>query len=214
MTWIAVIFLAIGAFVLAILLLRIDRANWMIFAAVLTFGLAGYAWQGSPDLSSAPKGPEDTDRVSGEALVEARRSLFDQTRPPADYLILSDAFARRGDYTSAAQLLSRQLGNNPADGEGWLALGNALVEHAGGNVTPAAAEAYARAEQALPGHPGPSFFMGAALLRSGDIRGARNVWQDLLDASPADAPWNGELRARIERMDAVIAQIEAGTVAE
>ena len=209
MNWVAIISLAAAAFLVAATVLRIERSGWSTLGAVLTLGLAGYAWQGSPDLASSPKASAPEATRSGEAIIEARRALFDSTQPPADYLILSDGFARRGDYKTAAGLLKGRLGDTRADGEGWLALGNALVEHAGGNVTPAAAEAYARAEAVLPGHPGPSFFLGAALLRSGDLRGARDVWNRLLEASPADAPWTDELRSRIERMDGLIAELEA-----
>lgn len=208
MSWLPIIALATAAFLVAAFVLRIERSSWTLLGAVLVFGLAGYAWQGSPEQPAAPKPPSVSANDSGEAVVAARRSLFDTGMPPADYLILSDAFARRGDYETAAGILKGRLDNNPVHGEGWLALGNALVEHAGGNVTPAAAEAYARAEEAIPGHPGPSFFLGAALLRSGDLRGARGVWQRLLDSSPDDAPWNDELRARIERMDQLIAELE------
>lgn len=208
MSFLPIIALAAVTFLVAAFVLRVERSNWTLLAAVLVFGLAGYAWQGSPDQPASPKPPTIQANGSGEAIVAARRSLFDTGQPPADYLILSDAFARRGDYETAAGILKGRLDNNPFHGEGWLALGNALVEHAGGNVTPAAAEAYARAEDAIPGHPGPSFFLGAALLRSGDLRGARDVWQRLLDASPPDAPWVEELSARIERMDQLIAELE------
>lgn len=209
MIWLPVIALAAVAFLVAAYILRTDRGSWTLLAAVLTFGLAGYAWQGSPEQASTPKAAQQATSESGEALIAARRALFDQTLPPPNYLVTSDAFARRGDYETAAGLLKGRLGDGREDGEGWLALGNALVEHAGGNVTPAAVEAYARAEQAIPGHPGPSFFLGAALLRSGDLKGARDVWADLLEASPPDAPWIEELSARVTRMDEFLAQIEA-----
>lgn len=209
MIWLAVIALAVGALLIAAILLRVGRSHWTMLGAVLVFGLAGYAWQGSPQLPSAPKQAIESQSASGEALVEARRALFGPTDLPTNYLIVSDGFARRGDFEAAARLLRKGLEDNPKDGEGWLALGNALVEHAGGNVTPAATEAYARAEANLPGNPGPAFFLGAALLRSGDLKGARDVWANLLEASPNDAPWREQLEARIGQMDMLIAQIEA-----
>src|SRR3546814_8208350 len=61
--------------------------------------------------------------------------------------MVSDGFARQGRYMEAAQLLRSGLGANPAHGEGWLALANALVEHAGGRVTPASLMAYGKAEE-------------------------------------------------------------------
>ena len=53
--WLAVAALALAAFALAAFLLRLPREGLTLFGAVLVFGLAGYAWQGSPGQPSAPK---------------------------------------------------------------------------------------------------------------------------------------------------------------
>lgn len=207
MTWIAVILLAALALVVAILALRLPKKGWKLFAAVLLFGLAGYALQSRPDLASAPKQSRVADAAqSGEAIVSARRALFDSGQPPPGFLTVSDGFARRGRYEEAAQLLRNGLAENPEFGEGWLALANALVEHAGGRVTPAARYAFDRAEDTLPGNPGPAYFLGIALLRSGQLGEARDVWAELLENTPEDAPWREELAARVEGLGQMLEQ--------
>jgi cytochrome c-type biogenesis protein CcmH len=204
--WLAVAALALAAFVLAAVLLKLPREAWTLFGAVLVFGLAGYAWQGSPGLPTAPKAAGASADGTGEAMVEGRASLFSRTLPPPDYIVTSDAFARRGQFADAAALLQKGLADNPRDLEGWLALGLALVGHADGFVTPAALQAFGRAQAIDPMHPGAEYFLGAAYLRSGEIVAARNVWAGLLERSPPDAPWREGVAADVARLDDMIAR--------
>jgi len=203
--WLFVIALAALSFVVGAVVLRMPREGWTLFAAALVFGLAGYAWQGSPGQSSSPKAQQARGNQSGEELVEARRQLFDETSPKPAYLVTSDAFARRGQFGDAAGLLRKPLTENPEHLEGWLALGIALVEHADGFVTPAAREAYARANAVEPGNPSPDFFLGFAYLRSGEVREARAVWGELLNRAPEEAAWRPGLEQRVAALDEMIA---------
>lgn len=204
--WLAVGTLALAAFALATLWLRLPREGFAIFAAALVTGLAGYAWQGSPGQPASPKTEPVEAQTQGEAMVEGRAALFDRTQPPSDYLLTSDAFARRGWFGDAAGLLRRGLEDNPGDLEGWLALGLALVGHADGFVTPAAVQAFGRARAIDPEHPGAEYFLGFAYRQSGEVRAARNVWAGLVERSPADAPWREGLEAEIARLDDMIAR--------
>lgn len=204
--WLAVAALALGAFALAAFWLKLPREAWTLFGAVLVFGMAGYAWQGSPGLPAAPKPGAVPEAGTGEAMVEGRAALFSRTLPPPDYIVTSDAFARRGQFADAAGLLQRGLRDNPRDLEGWLALGLALVGHADGFVTPAALQAFSRAKAIDPAHPGAEYFLGAAYLRSGEIVAARNVWAGLLQSSPPDAPWREGVAADVARLDDMIAR--------
>lgn len=204
--WLAVGALALAAFALAVLALKLPRDGLTLFGAVLVFGLAGYAWQGSPGLASAPKEAAATASTQGEAMVEGRAALFERTTPPPDYLLTSDAFARRGQFADAAALLRSGLERNPRDLESWLALGMALVGHADGTVTPAAVQAFSRAKAIDPSHPGAEYFLGFAYLQSGEVRAARDVWAGLVANSPPDAPWREGLEAEIARLDDMIAR--------
>jgi cytochrome c-type biogenesis protein CcmH len=204
-TWLAVAALALAAFAFAVLGMKLPRHGLALFGAVLVFGLAGYAWQGSPGLASAPKRQAEQLGEQGEAMVEGRAALFDDSRPP-DYLVTSDAFARQGRFGDAAGLLQKGLKDNPNDLEGWLALGLALVGHADGFVTPAAVQAFARADTINPKHPGAAYFLGNAYLQSGEVVAARNVWKGLLDRSPPDAPWREGLAEDVARLDDMIAR--------
>lgn len=203
--WLAVIGLAVASLGIAIFALRVPKQAATLLAATLVFGLAGYAWQGSPEQPSAPKEAASSSTQSGEAMVAARHSLFDETLMKPSYLITSDGFARRGRFADAAGFLRRGLAENPNDLESWLALGMALVAHADGNVTPAARRAYDRAAQINPDNPAPRFFLGAAYLQGRDFLEAREVWAQLLEDTPDDAPFRADLQRRVDTLDEMIA---------
>ena len=205
--WVIVIALAVAAFVLAAFVLRLPRTGWTLFAAALVFGLAGYALQGWPDLPSAPRAATAQAGQDGEMLVAARREFFDSQVLPSRYVITADAFARRGQYEDAANFLRNAVSENPRDGEAWLALGNALVEHTGGQLTPAASYAFTRAAEVLPGNPAPGYFLGLAMLRSGQPDQTLALWNELLEKAPADAPWREGLMLRIERLEMLLSQM-------
>jgi cytochrome c-type biogenesis protein CcmH len=202
-----IILLALVTFLIAAFVLRLERRGWTLFGAVLLFGLAGYATQGMPGTAGQPKeAAEVSARESGTAMVDARRALFNPGATLAPYLMASDGYARQGKFADAAAFLRSGLAENPDHAEAWLALANALVEHAEGNLTPASLYAYGKAEAAAPGNVGVSYFLGVALIRSGRPGEARSVWADALANSPEDAPWREDLTLRLQRLDEMLAQ--------
>ena len=205
MSWLPAIALAGAVFLFAAFALRLPRAGWPAFGAALLFGLAGYAMQGRPAMPSAPKDAAPQASPAGSAMIEARRELFGADRPASNFVVVADGFARRGQYADAAQILSGEVADSPGNAEAWVALGNALVEHADGNPTPAAIYAYARAEEAAPAHPAAPYFLGIALLRAGRPQDTRAIWEQTIESAPDDAEWVAPMRERLERLDALIA---------
>lgn len=206
MSWILVTGLAGIAFLAVRLMLRGRPFGWEVVAAALLLGVAGYALQARPGLAGAPKGPSQEVSRNAAALVDARQALAGKTGPATDnWLIVSDALARHGQFADAAGVLVGAVDRNPNNGEAWLALGNALVAHSDNFLTPASAFAYRRAAEAVPDDPGPPFFLGFALAQSGRFAEARGVWADLLARTPADAPWRADLAERLARLERFMA---------
>ena len=206
MIWLPLIALALFAFLMAVFVIKLPRSAWALFGAALLFGLAGYALQGSPGLGGSPKIAQSQSNAGNLALVDARRQMFNPDRAPSRYVTVADGFARRGQFQDAAGILSGAVSQNSNDGEAWLALANALVEHADGSLTPAALYAYGQAQTVLPGHPGPSYFLGVSLIRSGRPLEARQLWADTLERAPADAPWRPQMEERLSRLDELLLQ--------
>lgn len=206
MSWALVIALAALSFAALAFLFKVPRGGWEAVGAALLIGLAGYALQGSPAQPGAPKAPAAQNKGNGQALVAARQQLqASGAQGVSSWLVIGDAMARNGQYADAASVLLGAVEQNPNDTEGWLALGNALVGHSEGALTPAALYAYQRAATADPAHPGPPFFLGLALAQSGRLNEGRAIWAELLARSPKDAPWRADLAERLGKLDQFIA---------
>ena len=210
MSWVWALLLAALALGLILLLLRWmgqSRAGWEAIGSALLLGIAGYGLQGSPGLSGAPKVPAETISGDPQALVSARKSLDGKPVAPGnEWVVVADALARHGQYADAAGVLRGAVDKDPRDADAWLALANALVGNAEGQLSPAALYAYRSDAMAAPSHPGPPFFLGLAMAQSGRFVEARSLWADLLASSPPDAPWRADLQDRLARLDSLIAR--------
>ena len=206
MIWWPFLLLVTAAFLIAALVFRLPRSGYPLFGAALLFGLSGYALQGSPSEPSSPRVAQERDASTGGLFVDARRRFFDPQSLPSRYIVTADAFARKGDFQDAANFAEIAVSENPGDAEGWVALGNALTEHAEGHLTPAALYAYGRAQALMPGNGAAHYFLGLAMLRAGQPEETRKLWTEALAAAPKDAPWREELAARIVQLQVMLKQ--------
>lgn len=213
MTWAAAIVLALIAFGVAVLAFGLSRSLWSGLAAALAFGLAGYAWQASPDIPAAPTAPDAAPDLDEFDIVAQRREFIAESEQSgADLMFTADAMARRGQYDDAATFLNGITRANPQDFEAWVALGNVLVDHADGVMTAPAAYAYRRAAALDPVHPAPGYFAGVALIRQGRFSEARGIWAEALENAPEDAAGRAGLTERLARLDGMLgamAEMEA-----
>lgn len=189
-----------------LLLGRIPRSAREVSAAALLLGLAGYAWQGNPGLAGAPRKAAAADGQDfDEELAEKRRGLAERFGPAAQWMMLSDGLARQGKTKEAANVLLSALRDRPDDANLWLGLGNALVAHGDGMLSPGAQFAYRRALAIDPEGPAPRYFYGLALAQAGQLQAARDLWAPLAARAPADSDVRKELEANIARIDAMLA---------
>lgn len=204
--WFIAVGLAVVAFGALLLLGRIPRSAREISAAALLLGLAGYAWQGNPGLAGAPRvSRENAGDKFDEKLAQQRRGLAERYGPAGQWLMLSDGLGRQGKTREAANILLAGLRATPDDPNLWLGLGNALVAHADGVVSPGADFAYRRALTLDPEGPAPRYFYGLALARNGQLQAARDLWAPLAASAPAGSQVKAELDANIARIDSMLA---------
>ncbi len=182
----------------------LPRGGAEITGAALLLGLAGYAWQGQPsrpgaslETRAAPKRIEDT------AAIAARRAMSDRFGRDAQVVDFSETLDRLGKTRSSVTAVRTALAKSPSNPDLWVALGNALVAHGSGNVSPAAVFAYQRAAQLAPLSPSPPYFLGLARAKAGDFEGAAAVWRPLLILAPKDAPWRADIEARLAAIQPV-----------
>ena len=185
MGWL-ILLLLIAASLGAMWLFKVRGGLLTAAAAALVFGAAGYAFQGRPGLADAPADVA-TER-SYVPLTAARHAFYGNFSAEESWMSMSEALERGGDTESAVGLLQNAVNRYPGSAHLWIGLGNALVDHAHG-LTPPAEMAYQRAAELSPGYPGPPFFYGLALARSGDRASAVAIWNRILANSPKDASY-------------------------
>lgn len=202
MIWVLVIAIAVFCVGLAFWLFRLSGQAAMMLGAMLAVGLALYAMQGRPGLPGAPEAAASGNTEEGSALVDMRqRVMQSQDGMRSRHLVTADAFARRGQFAQAAAFLRGAIQENPKDAEAWVALGNALVEHAGGRLTPPALLAYTRAREANPASLAPDFFIGITLIGQGRLGETQQLWRAALARVPENAPFRGEFSESLARLD-------------
>jgi len=206
MTWVLIILIAAAVFGVMAFLLKLPRSGWEITGAALLFGISGYALQGHPGQAGAPQAPVENAKLADQTLIKQRQEMGAAFGQGQTWLVLADALTRQGQYGAASDVLRNALAKSPKDADLWVALGNALVGHTEGVITPAAQFAFQKAANIAPDHPGPPFFMGLALAQTGRLAEARTLWAELLARSSADAPYRADLQARLERLDSLIAE--------
>jgi cytochrome c-type biogenesis protein CcmH/NrfG len=136
----------------------------------------------------------------GEVLSDSQRGMADRFGPAGMWISMSDGFMRTGKTELAAKTLEKGLEKHPDDVDLWVGLGNALVAHGGGMMSPASALAFNEAARREPNHPAPAFFAGLALAQGGDFANAERVWMALEQRTPEDAAWAEDLQLRLAQL--------------
>lgn len=208
--WIIIVLLAVAVMAGIHPLLRRDIGALQFVAATLLVGCAGYALQGSPGMAGAPKAQQPEPERPDTDFMQLRRELFPQFDRSGAALNLSEGMIRIGRSDGAVIMLKKEIDKNPRSLVLWLGLADALVQHSGGMLTPAAYLAFERASEAAPNHPGPRYFYALALARTGQVDRAETYLQ-VIEAMPEITPtW----RDAVARARALIANIRSAVPAE
>ena len=180
---------------------RFDRIALQLLGSALLVAAAGYAWQGRPGLAGKPMPPPARQKLADSPFAETRQEMLGRVDTASRWLTIADMYHRSGDTQSAAGVLRSAVRAHPKNADLWLGLGNALVIHAGGMMTPAAELAFQRAARLAPEDPGPKFFYGLALAQGGKFDEAEALWRSLLASAPADAEWRPMVAERLRMIE-------------
>jgi cytochrome c-type biogenesis protein CcmH/NrfG len=184
---------------------RRDTGALQFLAAALLLALAGYAWQGQPGLAGAPKARSADDRRPPSDFAQLRKPLLGEFNQAGAWLTASEALVQTGGTQSAVNLLRGRLEQTPRSMELWLGLADALIQHSGGMLTPAAEMAFNRAANVATEHPAPRFFYGLALARMGQVEAAEQYWRQVLAMPQTTDQW----RQMVEQAQGMAAQMRA-----
>lgn len=184
---------------------RLKRGSWELVIAAMLVAVGGVIWQGSGGQPGAPRAASEGDARFDEQMVKRRQALGARFGPEGSYLTMADGFSRRGKTAQAVDTINAGLKQYPQSVTLWVALGNALVAHSDGQLTPAADYAFERAGALEPQAPVLLYFRGLALAQSGQFEGAKAQWQALLPLLKPDAELHGELTENIALLDRLMA---------
>lgn len=200
MGWLIILILALLTFAGLWYFVR-DKAAVQLLGAALLIALAGYAWQGRPGLAGRPKAAAERQQVAESEFAAMRQNLLGRFDRAATWLTMAEGFQRRGDTRTGVEIIQAGLRDSPQDPDLWVGLGNALVVHANGMMSPAAQLAFQRAARIAPDHPGPQFFYGLALAQGGNFAEAERVWRQLLASAPPSATYRATIEERLRAID-------------
>lgn len=118
---------------------------------------------------------------------------------PEGWRMLGWSYFQTGRYADAARAYAKAIALKP-DGEGYQsAYGEALVQEAGGQITPAAAAAFEKAAAQDGADARARYFLAVRKAEQGDRKGAIEDMLRLVADSPADAPWLPQLKQVIQQ---------------
>lgn len=201
--WIIAILLSLATLAGLVVLGKLPRPTWEAVAAAVILALAGYAYQGRPAVPSAPSAVSKSKGEDAKMLILIRSEMdrtFSSARP---YLILSDAYARDGDYQLAAAYINSGIRKNPKNADLWAGLGLQLLLAGDGQMSPPAKFAFDRARSLSPRQPAPDYFMGLTAVFEGRSDEALSLWRGLIERAPKDAKWKARLELQVKALEEV-----------
>ena len=161
-----------------------------------------YILLGSPQMVGQPPEPAPVE-ISAEmqAVMDQVDALAaDLAANPDDprgWAVLGQAYLSMGRWADARDAFSSAIDLVPESAFLFSSLGQALLFDAGGRMTPAAREAFARALDIDPADTRARLFMAEAMYQSGEVDAAIAAWQSLLAETPDDAPARAMIEARL-----------------
>lgn len=203
--WVVMAGMALASALAILAFAKGRRHLWQPVAATIVLAMAGYAWQGRPDLPTAAAQPIAAERGAAEALIKMRSDMDQNYGVAKMWLVTADGFARDGSYSAAAGYIQAGLREHPENADLWSALGLVLMLAADGELTPPAKLAFDKARKLAPMLPAPDYFEGLAALfdRKPDVTIGK--WEALLKRASPKAQWRPALESQLNGLKTLLA---------
>ncbi len=182
----------------------LSKDAMMLSGAAIALGSAGYAFQGQPGYAGASVRPTEQP-IPVIQDPDQRAELMGRFGSEAERLSQAEAYMQVGNPEVAFAVLKGGLVQNDNSPQLWTGIGNALMVHGKGVMSPAAEFSFRRALTISPNYPGTLYFFGLALADNGRTQEAREMWLYLLRVVPDEAP---------QRVGLVAQLIETGLITQ
>jgi len=171
---------------------------------------------GSPHLPAQPlaqrhAGAQSDTRQDESLVAQLAERLKDRPDDAQGWTLLARSYGTLGRHDDAVAAWRNVLRLAPESNDARGGLAEALVQGAGGTVTPEAIRLFEAVTKADEREPRSRFYIGLAHAQAGEARQALQAWTDLAAISPPDAPWLEGVRAQIRRV-AAEARIDPGSL--
>ncbi|MDH5488799.1 MAG: c-type cytochrome biogenesis protein CcmI [Rhodospirillaceae bacterium] len=170
------------------------------FGVYLTFGQPSM-----PDQPLASRAKQLNEATQGrsqiaEMISKLERQMQETPDDPNGWALLGKSYRAMGRFSDALGALKKlaELTNN--DPEALVMLAETMVEMDQGSVSLKAVELLQAVKKQDPSDPRPYFYIGLERQQKDDLQGAVNEWAALLNHSPSNAPWVGEMQNRIAQL--------------
>ncbi|NOT39211.1 MAG: c-type cytochrome biogenesis protein CcmI [Alphaproteobacteria bacterium] len=179
-----------------------------VASAVVAVSLATYLTLGRPTLpSSFFEAKAEREATADEMLAEINQmverlaaKLKAQPNDAQGWRMLGWSYVQLGRVKEGIDALARAVTLDPENAALRAQYGEALVQDAGGNVTPDALAAFDEALKHDAKDPRARFYKGLSLVQSGKEREALDLWTQVIREAPADADWLPGLRAQAQEL--------------
>jgi cytochrome c-type biogenesis protein CcmH len=183
---------------------RRRAASAIALSCVPLLALLVYGAYGSPTMPDQPLAARLKASPAGQdfaiALARIESHLAANPTDGKGWSVLAPVYLRQGRFEDAAKAFASAIRHDGATAERHAGQGEAQILAAGGVVTAAARESLAEAVKLDPVNARARFFLAIGLEQDGNIPGAVTSLKALLAEAPADAPWAGAVKARLESL--------------
>jgi cytochrome c-type biogenesis protein CcmH len=185
--------------------LRLRNVAAIAVVAMPLAAVALYLALGSPGLPDQPLAARlaapPSQQDIGALVARVEQQLKAQPNDGRGWDAIAPVYMNLGraeDAANAYRNAIRLLGSSP---EREIGVGLALVA-ANNIVSDEAVAAFERAAKQAPTDINANFYLAKALEERGKTAEAVAVWQGLLQRAPADAPWLGQVKSELARLQA------------
>jgi cytochrome c-type biogenesis protein CcmH len=187
---------------------RRRAASTLALSIIPLLALATYEIYGSPQLLSQPPGarmqqPQQAGNMNLlGAVAEIEAHLAKNPQDGRGWEVIAPVYVRMGRIDDAVKAYEAAVRYQSPDAVRLSNYGEALVLAKDGLIS---AEAQAAFEQAIkldPAAPKAQFYLARAAVQDGQTDKAKTILQELLAASPADAPWVDAVRQELAALGA------------
>ena len=211
-SWLLATLLAAIVFAALMTLVPGRKQLWPVIAAAVVLGLAGYAWQGSPEQASSPAQPITAKLKAADALLQMRADMDTGYGIGKQWLITADSYARSGKYNYSAAFIQAGLREHPKNPDLWSGLGVVLLLAGDGQMSPPAKMAFANARKFGPRNPAPDYFEGLVELFEGRPTKTVEIWQSLVENAPDKAIWRPKLESQLGGLKTMLQSVQSTDV--